>query len=289
MGARRRPGRSSTARPRSAELLRRVQAHAAAAAARSGRPARPAGPARRRRQHHPRRGRACAASATRWPTRTSGSPRASTTTRRPGSGSRSVGGEPIVTVHTAAAEVGQGLVTSSSRSAAPSSACDQVDRAPKDTQVGCGGSTSASRQTYVTGGAVKAACEQVRERGAGARPAAGSAAPCRTCGWTAASVVSGRAASLGRLADLLGGEVIEETVRVAAPADLAGRPGDRAGLRARAVRVRRAPRGGGRGHRARPGQGRGAGLRPGRRQGHQPAGGARPDPGRQRRRAWGWR
>ena len=33
-----------------------------------------------------------------------------------------------------------------------------------DTRVGSAGSTSASRQTYVTGGAVKAACEAVRER-----------------------------------------------------------------------------------------------------------------------------
>ncbi len=35
---------------------------------------------------------------------------------------------------------------------------------PKDTGVGSAGSTSASRQTYVTGGAVKAACESVREQ-----------------------------------------------------------------------------------------------------------------------------
>ena len=33
-----------------------------------------------------------------------------------------------------------------------------------DTQIGSAGSSSASRQTYVTGGAVKAACEAVRER-----------------------------------------------------------------------------------------------------------------------------
>jgi CO/xanthine dehydrogenase Mo-binding subunit len=35
---------------------------------------------------------------------------------------------------------------------------------PADTAVGSAGSTSASRQTYVTGGAVKAACEAVREQ-----------------------------------------------------------------------------------------------------------------------------
>ena len=51
-----------------------------------------------------------AAWATRSPTRTWRSPRASTTTRPPGCGSRSPR-EPVATVHTAAAEVGQGLVT----------------------------------------------------------------------------------------------------------------------------------------------------------------------------------
>ena len=40
----------------------------------------------------------------------------------------------------------------------------QVTMHPKDTAVGSAGSSSASRQTYVTGGAVKAACEKVRER-----------------------------------------------------------------------------------------------------------------------------
>src|SRR5204863_212904 len=39
---------------------------------------------------------------------------------------------------------------------------DQVTVATADTSVGSAGSSSASRQTYVTGGAVKAACEAVR-------------------------------------------------------------------------------------------------------------------------------
>jgi len=39
-----------------------------------------------------------------------------------------------------------------------------VTVAPADTAVGSAGSSSASRQSYVTGGAVKAACEAVRER-----------------------------------------------------------------------------------------------------------------------------
>ncbi|SDC35391.1 xanthine dehydrogenase, molybdenum binding subunit apoprotein [Geodermatophilus telluris] len=75
-----------------------------------------------------------------------------------------VGGEPTVTVHTAAAEVGQGLVTVEQQIARTELGVDRVVIHPKDTDVGSAGSTSASRQTYVTGGAVKAACEAVRAR-----------------------------------------------------------------------------------------------------------------------------
>lgn len=73
-----------------------------------------------------------------------------------------VGGEPTVTVHTAAAEVGQGLVTVQQQIARTELGVDRVVLAPADTAVGSGGSTSASRQTYVTGGAVQEACRRVR-------------------------------------------------------------------------------------------------------------------------------
>jgi xanthine dehydrogenase D subunit len=73
-------------------------------------------------------------------------------------------GEPVVTVHTAAAEVGQGLVAVEQQICRTELGVDRVVVSPADTGVGSGGSTSASRQTYVTGGAVKAACERVRER-----------------------------------------------------------------------------------------------------------------------------
>ncbi|WP_433799523.1 xanthine dehydrogenase subunit D [Actinomycetospora sp. CA-084318] len=72
------------------------------------------------------------------------------------------GDEPLVTVHTAAAEVGQGLVTVEQQICRTELGVEHVVVHPKDTTVGSGGSTSASRQTYVTGGAVKAACEAVR-------------------------------------------------------------------------------------------------------------------------------
>ena len=75
-----------------------------------------------------------------------------------------VGGEPTVTVHTAAAEVGQGLVTVQQQIARTELGVDRVVVAPADTAVGSGGSTSASRQTYVTGGAVQEACRRRARR-----------------------------------------------------------------------------------------------------------------------------
>ncbi|MGW5352580.1 xanthine dehydrogenase subunit D [Streptomyces sp. NPDC004031] len=75
-----------------------------------------------------------------------------------------VAGEPVVTVHTAMAEVGQGGVTVQAQIARSELGVAQVTLAPADTTVGSAGSTSASRQTYMTGGAVKHTCEAVRER-----------------------------------------------------------------------------------------------------------------------------
>jgi OHCU decarboxylase len=69
-----------------------------------------------------------------------------------------------VEVHTAAAEVGQGIVTVQAQIARTELGVERVAVLDADTAVGSAGSTSASRQTYVTGGAVKAACEAVRER-----------------------------------------------------------------------------------------------------------------------------
>ena len=73
-------------------------------------------------------------------------------------------GEPLVRVHTAAAEVGQGLVTIQAQIARTELGVERVSVLGADTEVGSSGSSSASRQTYMTGGAVKMACEAVRER-----------------------------------------------------------------------------------------------------------------------------
>ncbi|WP_060906099.1 xanthine dehydrogenase family protein molybdopterin-binding subunit [Streptomyces scabiei] len=75
-----------------------------------------------------------------------------------------VGGEAVATVHTAMAEVGQGGITVHAQIARTELGVARVTINPADTQVGSAGSTSASRQTYVTGGAVRNSCELVREK-----------------------------------------------------------------------------------------------------------------------------
>ncbi|MBB5936137.1 xanthine dehydrogenase subunit D [Streptomyces zagrosensis] len=75
-----------------------------------------------------------------------------------------IGGEPVAAVYTAMAEVGQGGVTVHAQIARTELGVTQVTIHPADTRIGSAGSTSASRQTYVTGGAVRHACELVRER-----------------------------------------------------------------------------------------------------------------------------
>lgn len=72
-------------------------------------------------------------------------------------------GEPLATVHTATAEVGQGFVTIAQQIARAELGVDQVLLHTADTQVGSAGSTSASRQTMMSGGAIQMACAGVRE------------------------------------------------------------------------------------------------------------------------------
>jgi xanthine dehydrogenase D subunit len=121
------------------------------------------------------------------------------------------GGEPVVAVHTAAAEVGQGLVTVEQQICRTELGVDQVVVTPKDTAVGSAGSTSASRQTYMTGGAVKAACERIRDRVlvlAQRHLGQTVAGLALADGW----VVSPSGEPLAALADVVGDETIEETL-----------------------------------------------------------------------------
>jgi xanthine dehydrogenase D subunit len=118
-------------------------------------------------------------------------------------------GAPLVEVHTAAAEVGQGLVTVQAQIARTELGVERVVVQPADTQVGSAGSSSASRQTWMTGGAVKAACDAVRARVlllAGERLGRDSAGLAVAEGY-----VMGGGERLLPLADLLGDEVVEET------------------------------------------------------------------------------
>ena len=131
-----------------------------------------------------------------------------------------VAGEPQAEVHTAAAEVGQGLVTVQAQIARTELGVERVVVLPADTQVGSAGSSSASRQTWMTGGAVKAACEAVRarvlERAAAklGRDAAGLALAggfVLSTGRAASAPPVNPGAVLIGLADLLGADAVEET------------------------------------------------------------------------------
>jgi len=68
----------------------------------------------------------------------------------------------VATVTCACAEVGQGFVTLAQQITRDALGVDEVVLSPADTAIGTAGSTSASRQTWVSGGAVLAACEAVR-------------------------------------------------------------------------------------------------------------------------------
>jgi xanthine dehydrogenase D subunit len=67
-----------------------------------------------------------------------------------------------VSIKSACAEVGQGFVTIAQQIARTVLGVDDVVLEPADTLIGSAGSTSASRQTWMSGGAVMAACEAVR-------------------------------------------------------------------------------------------------------------------------------
>ena len=68
---------------------------------------------------------------------------------------------PVAHVHTAAAEVGQGVVTVQLQIARTELGLERVIVDSADTRIGSAGSSSASRQTWMTGAAVKAACDLV--------------------------------------------------------------------------------------------------------------------------------
>jgi xanthine dehydrogenase D subunit len=120
-------------------------------------------------------------------------------------------GEPVVEVHTAAVEVGQGLVTLQAQIARTELGIERVVVLPADTAVDSAGSSSASRQTWMTGGAVRAACQAVR--GAILRIAADKLGrdPDGLALADGAVVAPPGGERLAGVADLLGSLAVEET------------------------------------------------------------------------------
>ncbi len=76
-----------------------------------------------------------------------------------------IGGEPAATVVVATAEVGQGFVTVAQQIVREELGIDNVILAlPATTDIGSAGSSSASRQTWMSGGAIQLACAAVRSQ-----------------------------------------------------------------------------------------------------------------------------
>ena len=118
-------------------------------------------------------------------------------------------GKPRVEVHTAAAEVGQGVALVQAQVAGSELGVTDVVVLNADTRVGSAGSSSASRQTYITGGAVKAASEAVCRRVLGL--AESELHPGNELRIENDSIVDAGGKPMVSLATLLGDAVIEET------------------------------------------------------------------------------
>ncbi len=73
-------------------------------------------------------------------------------------------GAPSATVRCAAAEVGQGFHTLAQQILRSELGVERVVLGPTDTSIGSAGSTSASRQTWMSGGAVQLAAQAVRQQ-----------------------------------------------------------------------------------------------------------------------------
>ena len=71
-------------------------------------------------------------------------------------------GEPVAEVYCAATELGQGMVTLETQIASSELGVSEVFLRDKDTSIAESGASSASRQTWMSGGAILGACERVR-------------------------------------------------------------------------------------------------------------------------------
>ena len=73
-----------------------------------------------------------------------------------------IAGSPVAEVHSAASECGQGIVAVQAQIVRTELGVESVVVRPADTLIGDAGSSAASRQTWMTGGAVQGACDAVR-------------------------------------------------------------------------------------------------------------------------------
>jgi CO/xanthine dehydrogenase Mo-binding subunit len=117
----------------------------------------------------------------------------------------------VALVHTAAVEVGQGLVTLQAQVVRTELGVERVNIQTADTQVGSAGSTSASRQSYVTGGAVQAACRLVADE-LRRRAAASAGVDMDDLELAGGKVVDRSGAPVADLTDVLGEDTIEHLV-----------------------------------------------------------------------------
>ncbi|MEV0251190.1 xanthine dehydrogenase subunit D [Nocardia sp. NPDC050712] len=118
-------------------------------------------------------------------------------------------GAPVVSIHTAAAECGQGITTVQSQIATTELGVTRVVVLPADTQIGDAGSASASRMTWMSSGAVQGACRIVAQQILGrAAAATGRDAAGLALGGDAI-LDAGTGSVLLSIADVVGAETVE--------------------------------------------------------------------------------
>ncbi|MEV6280670.1 xanthine dehydrogenase subunit D [Nocardia sp. NPDC051832] len=119
-------------------------------------------------------------------------------------------GSPVVSIHTAAAECGQGITTVQSQIATTELGVTRVVVLPADTQIGDAGSASASRMTWMSSGAVQGACRQLaRELLARAARSTGRDAAALALGGDAI-IDAGTGEVVTSIADVVGSDTLTE-------------------------------------------------------------------------------
>lgn len=122
-----------------------------------------------------------------------------------------VAGHPVATVTTAAVEAGQGILGVVRQIAVCELGIHDIEIERADTSFGSAGPTSASRQTYVTGGAVRAACLAVRDEVLAIARAGALATATDSLTVREGMIVDHSGAVVAAVADVVGAAVIDRT------------------------------------------------------------------------------